>query len=305
MSIDSSLVCSPLSTLRPFTSGTSGLPRWHLARMVSEGTIRRVLRDVYCPAEVPDRLELRARAAALVMPPHAVLVDRTAAWLWGVDVLDPDERDTVPRLEVFVLPGHKRVARREASGGERTLLARDVVELLGVRVTSPVRTALDLACRRGRYQALAAMDGLARCQGITVGELTSELPRFRGRRGVVQARRLVPLMDARAESSGESFTRLAIVESGLPVPTPQHWVGQAGVLIFRLDLAYPRLKICIEYDGQEHHTSPEDRASDRRRRTWLEERGWIVIVVDKDSFRPGALDQWLTDLRRAIAARTH
>ncbi len=44
-------------------------------------------------------------------------------------------------------------------------------------------------------------------------------------------------MDGRSESSGESFTRLAIADVGLPVPTLQHWVHDGGVPVYRLDLA--------------------------------------------------------------------
>jgi hypothetical protein len=281
----------------------SGISRWALARLVKEGAVRRVLRDVYARADVPDSLDVRARAAALVLPPHAIVVDRSAAWLWGVDALRPAEVADPPRLEVFVLRGHKRVTRSELRGGERDLLPHDVVTVGCVRVTTPLRTALDLACRPGRYEALAAMDGLARSHGVTARLLTEELPRFRRRRGVVQARALVPLVDGRSESAGESFTRLAIHDSGLPPPTLQHWVVEGGRAVFRLDLAYPGLRICVEYDGVAHHSAPEDRRADQRRRTWLESRGWVVIVVDKDSFRGEALDRWLHELRRLIRLR--
>ena len=39
--------------------------------------------------------------------------------------------------------------------------------------------------------------------------------------------------------------------------------------------------IAVEYDGEEHHTSPEDRRHDAERRAWLRSQGWIVIVVTK------------------------
>jgi hypothetical protein len=107
-----------------------------------------VLTDAYVRADVPDSLELRASAAGLVLRPHAVMVDRTAAWLWGVDTFDPAEVGTVPPLEVFVLRGHKRVRRSEAHGGARDLHAGDIVEMDGVRVTVPLRTAVDLARTR-------------------------------------------------------------------------------------------------------------------------------------------------------------
>ncbi|MXI40516.1 hypothetical protein GRW07_24960, partial [Escherichia coli] len=117
----------------------------------------------------------------------------------------------IPPLEVFVLRGRKRVQRSEARGGARDLLPEDVVEVEGVLVTTPLRTALDLSCRLRRYEALAALDAFARQHGLTPRELALELARrYRRRRGVVQARELVALVTSLAESAGESFTRLAI-----------------------------------------------------------------------------------------------
>jgi hypothetical protein len=224
--------------------------------------------------------------------------------LWGVDVLRAGELDRCPRLETFVLRGHKRVTRQQAGGGERDLAPRDITTLAGVRLTTPVRTCLDLACRLTPYEALAALDAFARLHGITAFELMDELPRYRRRRGVVQARRLVPLLDGRAESSGESFTRLAIIDANLPLPRPQHWVTDRGQPVYRLDLAYPVQKVCVEYDGQEHHSSEEQREADRCRRSWLRDRGWHVIVVTKDDFAAGALEAWLGELRAELVART-
>jgi hypothetical protein len=291
---------------RPFTyaeAGAAGLTRRGLLRLVDEGRVRRVLRDVYARTDLHDDLDLRIRAATLVVPPHAVVVDRTAAWIWGVDSRRPEELEQPPPLDLFVAPGHKRLTRPELRGGERTLYPDDVVVTRGLTVTTPLRTALDLGCHLSAYEAMAALDALARAQGVTVDQLRSRLPRFRGRRGVVQLRRLVPHLEPLAESAGESFIRLAIIDAGFPTPVPQHWVSHAGRRLYRLDLAYPALKICVEYDGVEYHSSSERRAADTCRRLWLREHGWEVIVVDRGSFKGAALDVWLGRLRRAIAAR--
>ncbi|HET6562774.1 MAG TPA: hypothetical protein VFG72_12925 [Marmoricola sp.] len=296
-----------LNRSTPFTGAharSTGCTRWQLERLVRAGLIRRVLSDVYVPADVPDSVELRASAAALVLAPHAVMVDRTAAWLWGVDTLDPHEVGTIPPLEVFVLRGRKRVRRREAAGGERDLCSEDIVEIKDVRVTVPLRTALDLACRLSRYEAMVALDAFARLHGLTPREMSLELERrYRRRRGVVQARELVPLVTPLAESAGESFTRVVIHDEGLPAPAPQRWVYDGGVPVFRLDLAYELLKVCVEYDGEEFH-GEERKEHDRRRRIWLKKHGWWVIVVKKHSFKGAARDEWLAELRRALAERS-
>jgi hypothetical protein len=212
---------------------------------------------------------------------------------------------SVPALDVYVVRGHGRVRRAEVRGGERDLWPSDFVKIEGVRVTTPLRTALDLACRLPRYQGLATLDAFARAHALFPRQMSRELVRrYRGRRGVVRARELVQLVDPRAESTGETFARLAIHDEGLPAPEPQFVVYAGQVAVWRLDLAYARLKICVEYDGVEFHSSDEQRAHDSRRREWLRDRGWWVIVVTKDSFFGPAREEWLRELRKKITARS-
>jgi hypothetical protein len=177
------------------------------------------------------------------------------------------------------------------------------MEINGVRVTTPLRTALDLAAGLGPSNALAVLDGFMRVHGLTHQALERELPRYSGRRGVVQLRRLIPLADARSESPGESWTRYCIIDAGLPSPEPQVWVMDRGRKKYRLDLAYRRHQVAIEFDGQLFHDDERARAADGRRRDWLRAHGWIVIVVTKDSFTPAALDEWLLELRQALRRR--
>ena len=89
----------------------------------------------------------------------------------------------------------------------------------------------------------------------------------------------------------------------LPPPTLQHWIHIAGVPTYRLDLAYPRARVAVEYDGEEFHSTPEDRAADEQRRAWLRAHGWTVIVLTKDSFTEEAVIAWIGEVRRALATR--
>ena len=289
----------------PFTSSQAadlGLSRRRLRKMCADGRVRRVLYGVYLREDVPLTHEVKLSAAALVISPHAVVCDRTAAWIWGVDVFRLRELVVVPPLETFVLRGRGRIRRDQTWGGERDLTPDDWVEVGSIKVTTPVRTALDLGCGLNRRDALAAMDALARSHGFSRADLAKQLPRFRRRRGVVQLRELVPLVRVEAESMRESWTRLALHDFGLPEPELQWWIEIAGVPTYRLDLAYPRARIAIEYDGRDHHSSPSDRARDETRRAWLRAHGWIVIVVSSDDFAPDANDAWLVAVRDALLA---
>ena len=279
------------------------LTRHQLDRLLADGVVRRILRGVYCRADLSDTVELRARCAALVLPPHAVLCDRSAAWVWGVDCFDYAEHQFLPRLEVVSVDGHDRTVREELYGGRRTLRDDETCTVGRIRVTTPLRTACDLACLHGRNAALAVLDAFRREHGLTCADYERMLLRFRGRRGVVQARELAPYAVETSESQGESWTRMTIVDAGLRPPTPQVWVHVPGIGWVRLDLAYEHLRIAIEYDGEEHHTTDADRARDERRREALRRAGWVVIVVRKTDFTGLTSQRWLTELREALDER--
>jgi REase_MTES_1575/Transcriptional regulator, AbiEi antitoxin len=267
----------------PFTSREAhqaGLSRKVLRRMVREGSLRLLLKGVYVDAAVPDSIGVRAAAAAKVVPPGSVVCDLTAAWIHGAQLTSAESRFRVPPLEVFRLAGHTRVRRPECTGGTRSLAADDIMEVAGVVVTTPLRTALDLGRLLRRDQALGAIDALLRAGDLSTRDLTAQLERFRGARGVVQLRQLAPLADPRAESPAESLTRLRLIDGGLPVPEVQWEIRNAmGIVVYRLDLAYPELKLAIEYDGAEFHTSVEDRERDERRRAHLRRLGWTIVVL--------------------------
>ncbi|MGC4113012.1 MAG: DUF559 domain-containing protein [Nocardioides sp.] len=271
-----------------------------LRRSIRRGEVKTLLRGVFLRADVPLTIELKLAAAALVISPTSVACDRTAAWIWGVDVYGYAELDGVPALESFVLSGGRRTERDGVSGGERALLPTDWVEVGGVKVTTPVRTAMDLACRLPRRSALAAMDALMRAHGFGHESMAEMLPRYFRRRGVIQLRDLVPLVDPRAESQPESWVRLELIDHGLPAPELQWWVTANGTPIYRLDLAYPHAKIAIEFDGEEFHTSPADRERDALRRTWLRAHGWTVIIVTRADFAKNDERFWVSEVAEAL-----
>jgi hypothetical protein len=288
---------------RPFTLSevkAAGHSGWAVRRMLRDGTIVPMLRGVYRAAVCKDTLELRCEAAARVLRPFGVVCDRTAAWLHGVDTFEYAELDILPPLDTFVLRGHARTRRPGCRGGRRDLLPADVMRMHGIQVTTPLRTALDLACSMSERDALACLDGFMRAHNITREELEAELPRYRRRRGVVQLRRLIPLATPLAESSGESWTRMAIIQAGLPAPEPQYWVRHGGRKRYRLDLAYVLAKVAIEYDGRKFHRKKKARAKDAKRRKWLRDHGWTVIVVTKDSFSFDAWMAWTNEISEAL-----
>lgn len=273
----------------PFTTAQAagvGVRRDVLTRLVRSGLIRRVVDGVYVDAVVPDTSLTRARAVALVIPATAVVCDESAAWVHGVDLDPPQAHVVAPPVSVFQLPGNTRVRKSGCAGGERGLAARDITVVDGVPVLTPLRLACDLGRLRPRDQALGAIDALARTAGLTAADIEREIPRFRGMRGVIQLRDLAPRVDGRAMSPPESWVRLRCQDGGLPELTPQVEVrrgGQPWGELAVLDLANEQLRFAVEYDGDDWHTSDDQRAHDRRRRGWLtREESWGIVVLKRE-----------------------
>ncbi|WP_432478508.1 type IV toxin-antitoxin system AbiEi family antitoxin domain-containing protein [Nocardioides sp. GXQ0305] len=278
----------PLPLTRPFSTSEAmalGVSRTRLATLTRRGLIRPVLRGVHVAAQVVDSIECRAEALSLVVPPSAIVTDRTAAWLHMVDVLAPSAVHQMPPVDIFSR-AESRLRRPSVTSGERRMLDQDVTVVNGVRVTTKLRTAFDLGRRLNRYHALAALDGLLRA-GVQHQELLAGVERFRGERGVVQLRHLAPLADPRAESPPESVLRLHWLEaSGMPSPEPQVWVHDGDYARFRVDVGNEELRYGAEYDGRAFH---EDDAADAERRAWLDlVGGWVIdTFVDVDIYPRG------------------
>jgi very-short-patch-repair endonuclease len=263
------------------------------------------LRGVYVASHVPDTVETRTAAVSLVVGPNSVVCDRTAAWLHEVDVFGLGDLEILPPIETCVLRGGSRTRRDGIDGRTRDLRPHDVMTLGGVLVTTPLRTALDVGCGLGRHRAIGALDRFMRVHGLTHEQMQRELPRYFRRRGVVQLRQLVPLADPRAESMRESWLRIDLRDAGLPPPVVQHWIVIDGVPTYRLDLAYPKHKVAVEYDGEDfHRRTEEQKQHDRERRAWLRAHGWVVIVIDKDGIRAEDPQAWVREVRAALRSKT-
>lgn len=269
----------------PFTAPQAhavGLDRNQLGRLVRAGHLRRVFRGVYVDSSAEDTPVTRARALRLVVPRHVVVTEELSAWLRGVDLRARGDHIVPPPLSVTVPLDRTRVRQHGTHGSRRMLEPRDVEELMGVLRTTSLRTAIDLGRKRPPPRALAAIDGLMHTGDFDRPGLLDEAARFRGYRGVVQLRELAQIADAAAESPAESVMRLLWVDADLPPVTTQISVCNAlGVEVYRLDMGLPEIRYAAEYDGLAWHSSPEQRAHDRRRRARLAEQGWVIDVLGK------------------------
>jgi very-short-patch-repair endonuclease len=118
--------------------------------------------------------------------------------------------------------------------------------------------------------------------------------------GSLRAADALSLCDPRAESPPESALRVHIHQAGLTRPTPQYRVMADGEFVARVDLAWPRLKFAVEYDGQ-WHVDPRQLADDRTRLRALQSVGWVVFHVTRSDMAD--VDALMRELGTALDRR--
>ncbi len=251
--------------------------------LVTEGYVREVYPGYFVDAALADTVELRLAIAERILSPQLIVARRTAAWLHGADVLDHRGFPRTPPIEVVT----SRQESRSKSPLLTThvaddLLGMDVMEVGRLRVTTPMRTAADLARFAPRPDALVALDAFLHSGLVQPGPFRKSLVRWSKRRGIRQAYEIADLADGRSESGGESRLRLRVIDMGLPRPELQVPIYDLfGRVRFRLDLGWRHWMLALEYDGEEFH-GPEQQEHDESRREWIEQRGWCVRAFRKE-----------------------
>lgn len=147
----------------------------------------------------------------------------------------------------------------------------EIVRVGAARVTTPARTAFDLGRVTPVGDAIMGVDALRHACDVTVDDVRAVAHRHPGVLGIGRLPQVLRRSTNLAASPMESRIRVAIEDAGLPPPVLQHRVGP-----YDLDLAYPELKIAIEYDGREH-LKPARARRDLRRQAYLTAEGWTVL----------------------------
>ena len=216
-------------------------------------------------------------AAALMVPHGGAIGGLSAAYLWGADLVDA----TTP--VTLLLPQEGRIRAHPRLRIIRSILSRaDVTTFAGLPVTTPLRTAFDVGRWLHRTEAVVAVDALLSRRVVKPPTLSDYTARRSGWPGVRRLREVLALVEPLTESPMESRLRLLMVDAGLPSPVAQHEVRDArGRFVARVDLAYPRWRIAIEYEG-DHHRERAHFRQDVHRLNALREAGWLVLRFTAD-----------------------
>lgn len=173
-----------------------------------------------------------------------------------------------------------------------------------VLATSPARTVLDCA-RILAFEPAIIIGDSALNSGITPVELRSALESAEFARGRARTAAVLDRLDRRAESAGETRTRLLLERLGVEQPEIQFCI-QTPLGSFRADYAWPRLKLILEFDGWakyfDYRPTQEALFLERRREAALMELGWRFIrLVWADLDRPEQVAARLAAAFRAAA----
>ena len=245
--------------------------------------------------------------ALLRRRPEAVLSHETAAHLHGLPTPahpwlrrhpDGTVRERVPPVHLSLPPGTRRVRREGVMDHRRRLPEESLTWIHGLRTTAPERTWLDL-CALGAPWTLehlvAAGDHAVRhpwtpagraAPSATPASLQRALDAAGSFTGVVRARAALELVRVGADSPAETWLRLALVDAGLGEPALQVPIDPADPSSPVADLAYPELRLALQYDGA-HHRTPEQQARDARRERYCLERAWLPVRVTAADRREG------------------
>ncbi|RXR26706.1 hypothetical protein EQW78_09425 [Oerskovia turbata] len=247
--------------------------------------LQRVARDVLAPAQHSLTYGDRVRAARLTLPPDAVLCGTTAAWIHGVDQLG-----AAHPVEVGAQHGRRVRSVDGRTSRGRSFHPADVQDSAWGLVTTPARTAYDLARDPVLLRSVPRLDALVRVTPLAVADVWPVVERNPGARWITMVPRAFDLVDAGAESVRESMLRVLLALEGFPRLVAQHELHDlAGAFVARLDLANPELRVGVEYDGA-YHLDTDQAVRDRVRRERVRANGWGLLVVDNTLFtQRGAL----------------
>lgn len=160
--------------------------------------------------------------------------------------------------------------------------ADEIVEVDGIRCTSPERTVLDLACVLEPESALAVADAALRQAAVRGHQQDPDIAaRWHERlgaradalsvRGIRQARDLLDFADGRSQLPGESVSRLQLRRLGFTdIGLQTRVVGPEGE-DYWLDFAFRGARAFGEFDGRSKYLDPKLRG----------ERSAEAVVLDE------------------------
>ncbi|MGI8713995.1 MAG: hypothetical protein ACR2NR_12625 [Solirubrobacteraceae bacterium] len=242
-------------------------------------TLTAVHAGVYAVGAVPTDPCSQADAAVLACGPDAVLSHDSAAALWGLR--------RWPRTPEVTAPTEKRRPRIHTHCSS-TLSRADVTTNYGIRVTTIVRTIIDINPRLTDRQLTRVINDARvanRLKPSRLGELLRRCSR---------ARRLIdPEQNPTRSRLEDDFARW-IKRHRLPMPTINARIGGREV-----DALFEAERVIVELDSWTFHRDRLIFENDRERDTAHRDIGYETVRITPDRLTKAEADR----LRRILEAR--
>jgi hypothetical protein len=275
--MDADLTPTRAGLITAVDAASAGYSREETARLRRTGEWTGMRRGIYLdgplPANERDRHLDRAAAALLaVQCPDAAVAHVSAGVAWNLEWLDPPKLDdvwlTAPRSHKVRYYPSLRVLPADLPAHHRALAP------VGLRCTSPARTAVDLARHLTFRQGVVAVESMLRFKLTTEAQLDAVLAECAGWPYIRKARRVLSITDAK---TAESLARAVFVEVGLPEPEAQaHIFDAAGWEVARVDFLFAG-RVVVEVDGRVKYTDPKVLWEEKLREDRLRELGYEVV----------------------------
>src|SRR3954449_597350 len=229
-------------------------------------------RGIYAVGHANPPLEGHFLAAVKTCGPRAVLSQFSAAALWGFWEWDDRYPEvTVPRTSS---PKHPGVFIHRS----RSLAAVDTTRHRGIPVTSPARTALDLAARLDRRPLRRLVREAQGQRRVSARQLAEVLRRLAPCPGSPLLADVIAPGPAPPRSELEDVVLDLILAGGLEHPGVNVPIVVAGRRVIP-DFRWPAQRLVLEADGATWHDSPVGREDDAERQALLEAAGERVLRV--------------------------
>ena len=259
--------------MRQVFIGREALASGALTRAKLRWNYRRIFPDIYVPATGPPSLRVRTTAAWLWSGRSGVITGRAAAALHGARWVG----EAVPIEMIWRCgrPPPAIIVRNERIDGD------EVTKIAGLFVTTPERTALDLARHLPRDQAVIHLDALAQATGVNAVDVLTLAQRYPGARGLRSAVTALSLMDGGAQSPRETSLRLLLVDEWRDSVRTQIEVTTGRNVAF-IDMGYDEPMVGLDYEGAHHSEDRFTYVGDIGRAELIERCGWNDLRVVKE-----------------------
>ena len=267
------IAATQIRAIRTDQLNAAGLDKKAIQRWLESRLLQRLWRGVYILGPDAPSYRTLARAAVLTCNDEAVVSDEWAGYFWGV------RRE--PRLPVEVTRTAGSHRGRKQVLVHRTLLTdpRDFTTRLGLPITSPERTILDLAEYLGQYELEALIaDAMVR-KLVTNDSLRAILARAGRRRGAPKLARALADSPGFTRSEYERRLRRICRDADLPQPRTNHTLHGYEVDAF---FPLPGGGVVVEVNPFSTHGNKRAHNKDTRKLTDLAARGYVVLGFTDD-----------------------